>query len=176
MARHPAAVANTVPLATRPSGLRWRLLASICLCLLVAGWLAGLTRSGRGWLAIGLAELLVVLLAVHHRDGGRRWLARLLCEYTAVALMVALAATSASTAAGGGGGGGGGGHQAPAPPARHQARSATTRDAGSAAGAIAGQLAGDVRAWFAELWHQAKDKADQQSTPTTTAPSGKHRR
>jgi hypothetical protein len=174
MARHPAAVANTVPLAVRRSGLRWRLLASICLCLLVAGWLAGLTRSGRGWLAIGLAELLVVLLAIHHRDGGRRWLARLLCEYTAVALMVALATTTASTAAGGGGGGGG--HQAPAPPASHQAQPATTRDAGSAAGAIAGQLAGDVRAWLAQLWRQAQDKADQQSTPTTTAPSGKHRR
>jgi hypothetical protein len=168
MARHPAMVDpryaqpgawDTVPLA-RQSGLRWRLLASICLCLLVAGWLAGLTRSGRGWLTIGLAELLVILLAVHHRDGGRRWLARVVCEYAVVAALAMLLLV-----AGGG-----------APQPAHQPSKAKANAAGQLCPAVVRGLAGGLCDRLDQAWQQAKRKTDQQSTPSTTTPSRKHHR
>jgi hypothetical protein len=178
MARHPVMVDprygspsgwDTVPLASRSSGMRPRLLALIGLCLVMAGWLAGLTSSARGWLAIGGAFALVIVLAFHHRDGGRRRLARVICEYATVALVVVLATTAAA------GGSVDGTRQPPA--ARHQARSATANDAATAAGASAGQLASDARAWLAELWRQAWHNAGNPHAPTTTTtPSRKHRR
>jgi len=171
MARHPVMVDprygspsgwDTVPLTSRQSRMRPRLLALIGLCLVMAGWLAGLTASARGWLAIGGAFALVLVLAFHHRDGGRWRLARTLCEYATVALLVVLATTTGPT---------GQAHQQP--PARHQARPATA-DQGRPG---VEQLAGDVRAWLAELWHQTQRKArQQQSTPTTTTPSRTHHR
>ncbi len=172
MARHPVMVDprygspsgwDTVPLTSRQSRMRPRLLALIGLCLVMAGWLAGLTASARGWLAIGGAFALVLVLAFHHRDGGRRWLARVLCEYTAVALVVVLATTASAA----------GGIDQQQPPVRRQARPATA-DQGRPG---VEQLAGDVRAWLAELWHQTQRKArQQQSTPTTTTPSRTHHR
>ncbi len=68
---------------------RLRRQAVIGLCLAVAGWYTGLTSSRAGWLAIGLGWLLVALIGAH-RGGGLRWLARIVCEYAVVALLVAL--------------------------------------------------------------------------------------
>ncbi len=88
MLRPRALPAPAAPLPR--SGLRLRLLILVAAALLMVGWFAGLLRSGRGWLTIGLAVLVAVLLAAHRRDGGRRWLARVVCEYAAVALLAAL--------------------------------------------------------------------------------------
>jgi hypothetical protein len=145
MARHPVAV----PLFPSRSGPRPRLLALVGLCLLLAGWLAGLTRSGRGWLTIGLAALLVVLLAVHHRDGGRRWLARVICEYAVVAALAVLLVAA-------------GVHPQPA----HQPGRARASAAGELCPSIVRDVAGGVCDRLEALWRKAK--ADQRASPTTT--------
>jgi hypothetical protein len=148
----PPGAYNTVPLR-HSSGLRLRLLAIIGLCLLMAGWLAGLTATRRGWLTIGLAGLAVVLLAVHYRDGGGRWLARVVCEYATVAALVLLLVLAAD-----------GLPQQP-PAHRHPTTAAT-----------AGQLcpkpiqvaAGGACDFIAELWHHSQHRTGQQQAPPTT--------
>jgi hypothetical protein len=151
----PPGAYNTVPLP-RSSGLRLRLLAIIGLCLLVAGWLAGLTATRRGWLTIGLAALLVVLLAVHYRDGGGRWLARVLCEYATVAALVLLLVLAA-------------GGTPPQPPAHHHPTTATT--AGQLCPKPIQAAASGACDFIAELWHHTQHRTGQQPvSPTTTRP------
>ncbi len=148
----PRALPAPAPLP-QPSGLRLRLLALIAAVLLMAGWFAGLMRSGRGWLTIGLAVLVVVLLAVHRRDGGRRWLARVVCEYAAVALLAALLVLAAGGA-----------------PQQHPAhhRPTTAGATGELCPAVVREAAGGLCNRVEALWRNAKARADQQAAPTTT--------
>jgi hypothetical protein len=157
---HPSAY-NTAPLGhqARPrGGLRLRLLALVGALEVTAGWLAGLTTSGRGWLAIAGAMALTVTLALHRRNGGGRLLARVLLEYGAVALVVALVVTIAPTTLAGG-----------EPPAHHRTTTAHTAKPTSAGDVDVGQLAGEARAWLVELWRQAQDK-----TPRSPAKPNHH--
>jgi hypothetical protein len=147
----PPGAWDTVPPAPRSSGLR--LLGIIGLCLLVAGWLAGLTATRRGWLTIGLAGLLVVLLAVHYRDGGGRWLARILCEYATVAALVLLLVLAA-------------GGTAQQPPAHHGPATATTREQFCPNPVQA--AVGGACDFIAELWHRTQRRTGQQQVPPTT--------
>jgi hypothetical protein len=152
----PPGAYNTVPLP-RSSGLRLRLLAIIGLCLLVAGWLAGLTATRRGWLTIGLAGLAVVLLAVHYRDGGGRWLFRVVCEYAAVAALAVLLVIAA-------------GGTPQQPPAHHQPATATTAGEQFCPKPVQA-VAGGACDFIAELWHHTQHRTGQQPvSPTTTRP------
>src|SRR6266511_4600832 len=69
--------------------------------LTLLGWVLahdpgpGLAPSNRGWLEIGLAGLLVLLLSLH-RSASTRRLLRMLGEYAAVALLAVLLVTPAS--------------------------------------------------------------------------------
>jgi hypothetical protein len=148
----PPGAYNPVPLP-RSSGLRLRLLAIIGLCLLVAGWLAGLTATRRGWLTIGLAGLAVVLLAVHYRDGGGRWLFRVVCEYATVAALVLLLVLAA-------------GGTTQQPPAHHRPATATT--AGQLCPKPVQAVAGGACDFIAELWHHPQRRTGQQQAPPTT--------
>src|SRR6266699_3163391 len=107
------------PLRRHPATRRTRWL---WLMPLVAGFLAvlgivvshdpgpGLSLSGRGWFTIGLAGLLMVLLAIHRNTGQ---LLRALAEYTVVVLLAVLLVTATGM------------QQTPAP-ARHPAARAGT--------------------------------------------------
>ncbi len=148
----PPGAYNPVPLP-RSSGLRLRLLAIIGLCLLVAGWLAGLTATRRGWLTIGLAGLAVVLLAVHYRDGGGRWLARVVCEYATVAALAVLLVIAA-------------GGTSQQPPAHRHPATATT--AGQLCPKPIQAAVGGACDFIAELWHHTQRRTGQQPAPPTT--------
>jgi hypothetical protein len=157
MLRRPAPVPPAFP-GPAPR-FRLRLLALVAAALLMAGWFAGLTRSGRGWLTIGLAVLVVVLLAVHRRDGGTRWLARVVCEYAAVALLAVLLVLAAGGA-----------------PQRHPAhhRPTTAGAAGELCPAVVREAAGGLCDRVEALWRQAKAKARaDQASPTTTTRRGR---
>jgi hypothetical protein len=164
MARHPVMIDprlggyDTLPLATRPAGRRLRLLGLIGACLLVAGWLAGLTATRRGWLTIGLAGLVLTLLALHHRDGGGRWLVRVLCEYAAVGLLAGLLVIAFTP-------------PAPRPPAQH--RPATANASGQLCPKPVQAAAGGACDFITRLWHQTHG-AGQPQAPTTTTPRGRH--
>jgi hypothetical protein len=140
------------PLPRRRGGRpRWRLLAVTGLTVVVVGFLAGLTGTTGGLVAIGLAVAVVVLLGMHHASG-RRWLARAVAEYAVVAVLVVLLA----------------GHFSPHPaPAKHPARpkpaaAAPTRPRPAPCPAPSLRQA---RAWLACIWHAAMDPAPP---PTTT--------
>lgn len=144
-----------IPLRHRGRGAprpRWRLFAVIALCVVVVGFLAGLTGTRGGLVALGLAVVLVVLLGAHHASGGGRWVARAVAEYAVVAVLVALLAASFT------------GHHPTAPP-RHSARPTP------AAGAEAGRACPDpslrqASAWLSCVWHRAMDPAP--TPPPTT--------
>ena len=158
MLRPRALPAPAAPLP-QGSGLRLRLLVLVAAVLLMAGWFAGLLRSGRGWLTIGLAVLVVVLLAVHRRDGGRRWLARVVCEYATVALLAALLVLAAGGA-----------------PQQHPAhrRPTTAGTAGQLCPLVVREVAGGLCDRVEALWRQAKAKARaDQASPTTTTRRGR---
>jgi hypothetical protein len=131
---------------------RWRLLALTALCVVVVGWLAGLTATTRGLVAIALAVVLVGLLAVHYASGGARWLARALAEYTTVAVLAALVAASI------------GGHQ-PTAPARPTSRPKPPA-AAQAGPACPDPSIAHARQWLACVWHRAMDPPP--TPPTTT--------
>jgi hypothetical protein len=120
------------------------------LCLVVVGWLAGLTGSGRGWLTIALAWLVVLLLGAH-RASGARWLARVVAEYTVVALLAVLLATTAGTPQ--------------QPPATHPNTAATAAGDGRS-------VVTQVRDRLAGWWRWADQQADRHGLkpPTTAAP------
>lgn len=125
--------------------------------LTVLGWVLahdpgpGLAPSNRGWLELGLAALLVLLLSLHRSDSTARLL-RMLGEYAAVALLAVLLASPAGV------------EHAPAPANRHPA---PRPDA-------AAELAGDacpsvmqLRAWLSCLWQAGQEAARRSSPPTT---------
>jgi hypothetical protein len=76
-----------------PARARHRRQAIVCLVVVVAGWLGGMTTTPRGWLTIGLGCLVVMLLGAH-RAAGRRWQTRMVTEYALVALLAVLLVTS----------------------------------------------------------------------------------
>jgi hypothetical protein len=112
--------------------------------------------SDRAWLTLGLAAMLLVLLAVHHYAGGPRRLLRALTEYAVVALLAVLLTITAQPAA-----------TRPAAtqpaqqPAANRARPPSRPPANHAAGPQAtgaGEGCPPVKqlpAWLACLWHQA---------------------
>jgi hypothetical protein len=164
---------DTAPLRERARGhlrrhpatrrTRWLWLVPLAAGFLtVLGWVLahdpspGLALSDRGWLEVGLAGALVLLLSLHRSDSSWRLL-RMLGEYTAVALLAVLLTTPA------------GAQHPPAPTPRHPAPRARA----------AAEIAGDacppvvqVRAWLSCLWN-AGQEASRSHPPTTTRP---HRR
>jgi hypothetical protein len=114
----------------------------------------GLSLSGRGWFTIGLAALLMVLLAIHRNTGQ---LMRALAEYTVVVLLVVLLATATGM------------QQAPALAAKHPAprAGAAAKTAGDACPSIV-----QVRDWLACLWRTSQGRSD----PSTTTTPRKHSR
>jgi hypothetical protein len=123
--------------------------AVLGLGLVVVGWLAGLTGSGRGWLTIALAWLVVLLLGVH-RAAGAGWLARVVAEYAVVALLAVLLVTATG---------------APQPPDKHPTKASTAADAGRS---VVTQVRDRLVAW----WQWADQQADRHglTPPTTTTP------
>jgi hypothetical protein len=80
------------PYPTTPLGSvrgRGRRLVVLGLAVAGAGFVLGLTRTGRGWLALALGYVLILVLA-DHAGAGFRQLARVVAEY---ALVFALAVT-----------------------------------------------------------------------------------
>ncbi|SRR6266498_999212 len=131
---------------------RWRLLAVVALCVLVVGWLFGLTATARGWLTMGLTVLLVALLRAH-RGNGARWLARVLCEYAVVGVLAVLLATPLG----------------PQPqPTHRQPGRATASAATELCPPIVQGVAGALCHKVDRLWQQAKARAKAAQTPTTT--------
>jgi hypothetical protein len=116
----------------------------------------GLSLSGRGWFTIGLAGLLVVLLAIHRNTGQ---LMRALAEYTVVVLLAVLLVTATGM------------QQAPTPAAKHPASraGAATKTAGDACPSIV-----QMRDWLACLWHTSQETNRRNHPPTTTTPK-RHR-
>src|SRR6266536_1616922 len=131
--------------------------------LTVLGWVLahdpapGLALTDRGWLEIGLAGALVLLLSLHRSDSTWR-LVRMLGEYAAVALLTVLLVTPPGV------------QHAPAPASQHPAPRA------GAAAEIAGDACPSVAqlpAWLACLWHTGQEAArGGRSTTTTTRPRG----
>jgi hypothetical protein len=140
------------PYGPTPGRVRDRLRrqAVLGLGLVVVGWLAGLTGSGRGWLTITLAWLVVLLLGVH-RASGAGWLARVVAEYTVVAVLAVLLATTTGT---------------PQPPATHPTTAATAAGDGRS---VVTQARDRLAGW----WQWADQQADRHGLkppPTTAAP------
>jgi hypothetical protein len=137
-------------------GVRERLRRQAMIGLSVAGlgFFAGLTASGRGWLAIGLAWLLVVLLGAHRGDGR---LLRAVGEYAVVALLAVLLAGAFGL------------HPQPA----HQPSKAKASAAGELCPALVRGVAGSVCDRLEGLRQWAKRQAAKQQPPATTTPRGK---
>jgi hypothetical protein len=132
---------------------RLRHQAILGLALVVAGWLAGLTGSGRGWLTIALAWLVVLLLGAH-RAAGVGWLARVVAEYTVVAALAVLLATTASVGT-------------PPPLAAGPGHPGQGRP-----GVI--QAVVGVRDWLTAWWQWADQQADRhRQPPPTTVPGNR---
>jgi hypothetical protein len=92
-------------------------------------------------------------LAVHYRDGGGRWLARVVCEYATVAALVLLLVIAA-------------GGTAPQPPAHH--RPATANAGEQFCPKPVQAAARGACDFIAELWHHAQRRTGQQQAPPTT--------
>ena len=158
MARHPLqqwGMGAAAPLP-RGQGLRPRLLVVVALCLTAVGWLFGLLGSGRGRLALALAFALLLVLGAHHRGGGVRLLARVVCEYALVGLLAALLVTIGTAAT----------HP---PPATHPSTASAAGAGGNRSVVV------QVRDWLDQL----KDRADQQAkrlNPPPTTTTRPHRR
>jgi hypothetical protein len=128
--------------------------------------------SDRAWLTLGLAAVLLVLLAVHHAAGGARRLLRALAEYAVVALLAVLLTLTALPAA-----------TRPAanqpaqqsaanrarppsrPPANHPA-SPHAKATGDGCPAVV-----KVPAWLACLWRQANPPEQDRAIPLSPGPS-----
>jgi hypothetical protein len=144
------------PLSRRPRAGRWRLVAVIALCVLVVGFLAGLTGTTGGLVALGLAVVLVVQFGAHHAAGGPRRLTRALVEAAVVALLVALLAA----------------HYGPhAPAVKHPAARPKPAVAAPAPARRAAHCPAPphVRAWITCIWHAAMDP-----TPTPQPTPRRH--
>jgi hypothetical protein len=125
--------------------------------------------SDRGWLALVLAAVLVVVLTVR-RAAGPGPLARTLAEYAVVALLAVLLATA-------------GARQQPAERAEDRAgrrppteQPTDRRQPGERADASPPvdrrpglvRVASGVWGWLAELWHTAGELADRSTPPPST--------
>jgi hypothetical protein len=170
-----------LPVATDPLPLRaagslgrwWWPIAAVAGFLAVVGYVFGHDDprpglSDRGWLALVLAVVVVVVLTVR-RAAGPGPLVRTLAEYALVALLALLLATS------------GAGHQ-PAeraedgagrrqsterPADRHQpAEQADTGATDRRSGIV--RVVTGVGGWLAGLWRDAGEQADRRSPPTST--------
>jgi hypothetical protein len=148
------------PLRRHPATRRTRWLWMVPLAaglLAVLGWVLahdpgpGLALSDRGWLQVGLAAALVLLLALHRSDSTGRLL-RMLGEYTAVGLLAVLLASPASV------------QHTPTP--QHPA--AQARAAAEVAGDACPSIV-QVRAWLACLWQASQQAARGHHPPTTTS-------
>jgi hypothetical protein len=130
--------------------------------LTVLGWVLahdpspGLALSDRGWLQVGLAGALVLLLSLHHSDSTWRLL-RMLGEYAAVALLAVLLVSPANA------------KHTPAPASQHPAPRATAEIAGDACPSVV-----QVREWLACLWQAGQDAARQNRPPATTTQGKGH--
>jgi hypothetical protein len=151
------------PLRRHPATRRTRWLWLVPLAaglLMVLGWVGahdpgpGLALSGRGWLQVGLAAALVLLLARHRSDSTWRLL-RMLGEYAAVALLAVLLASPASV------------QHTPAPAPRHPTPRAAAEVAGDACPSIV-----QLRAWLSCLWQASQQAARGHRPPTTTTKKG----
>jgi hypothetical protein len=153
------------PLPLRPLGTLGRWLWPL---VIVGGYLAlvGYTLahddprpglSDRGWLILGLAAVLAVLLTVY-RNAGPRLLARVAVEYAVVALLAVLLVTAGQ----------------PTEPARSGTRppmvEAPTRPPARADVDPPTLLdrAADVGGWLAGLWRRADEQADRPAPPSST--------
>jgi hypothetical protein len=142
---------------------RWLWLVPLAAGLLtVLGWVLahdpgpGLALSGRGWLQVGLAAALVLLLARHRSDSTWRLL-RMLGEYTAVALLAILLVSPASV------------QHPPTPAPQHPA--ARARAAAEVAGDACPSIV-QLRAWLSCLWQASQQAARGHRPPTTTPRKG----
>src|SRR6266511_5756647 len=82
--------------ARRPARRPWLLILAAAF-LVVAAFVTGQLTSGRGWLMVALAWLLLVALT-GHRDAGWGRLLRTLAEYAAVAVLAVLLVTGTGVA------------------------------------------------------------------------------
>jgi hypothetical protein len=150
---------DTGPLRRHPATRRTRWLWVVPLvawCVFLFGWVVahdpgpGLSLSDRGWLTVGLAGLLALLLAEHRRASAGR-LARMLAEYTAVALLALLLTSSAHPQAKGA-----------IPPGAKPPQAAQAIDLTAGCPEIA-----RVRAWLECVRQHANAIADRAPTTTT---------
>jgi hypothetical protein len=134
--------------------------------------------ADRAWLTLGLAAVLLVLLAVHYYAGGARRLLRALVEYAVVALLAVLLTLSALPAATRPATNQPAANRAPAQhsaanPARPPSRPPANRPASPPA-----KAAGDgcpavvkVPAWLACLWRQANPPEQDRAIPLSPGSS-----
>jgi hypothetical protein len=128
--------------------------------LTVLGWVAahdpgpGLALSDRGWLQVGLAGALVLLLSLHRSDSTWRLL-RMLGEYAAVALLTVLLVSPTNA------------QHTPAPASRHPAPRAAAEATGDACPSVA-----RFPAWLSCVWQAGQDAGRHSHPPTTTKPKG----
>src|SRR6266540_4098478 len=85
------------PAPARRKARRPLLLVLVAAFLVVAAFVTGQLTSGRGWLMVALAWLLLVALT-GHRDAGWGRLLRTLAEYAAVAVLAVLLVTGTGIA------------------------------------------------------------------------------
>ena len=156
MLRPRALPAPPAALPALPVRTRWLWVLPLLAGLLVIfGWTVahdpgpGLALSNRGWLTVGLALLLALLLAKHRAAGGRQ-LAAALAQYAAVASLTLLLTF------------------APRAPAKVQARPAP-RPSAQALDLTEGCGSVSLK-WVKCLWDRTGAKARQLSPTTTTTP------
>ncbi len=156
MLRARALPAPPAPSPISSARTRWLWLVPLTAGFLaVFGWVIahdpgpGLQLSNRGWVTVGLAVLLALLLGKHRAAGGRQ-LAAALAQYAAVAALTLLLTLAPQAAAKGGA------RPAPRP-------SAQTLDLTAGCGSVS-------LAWVKCLWDRTGAKARQLSPPTTTIP------
>jgi hypothetical protein len=127
--------------------------------------------SNRGWLAIALAAVVVVLLTIHRAGRGgppRAPLARAVAEYAVVALLAALLAAGAGQQPTGRAedrAGRGPSTERPAD-ARQPAERADSGAAERRPAIV--RLVTGVGHWLAGLWRDATEQADRRTPPTST--------
>jgi len=156
MLRQRALPAPPRALPAAPTRTRWLWLVPLMAGFLaVFGWVIahdpgpGLALSNRGWVTVGLAVLLALLLAKHRAAGGRQ-LAAAIAQYAAVATLTLLLALAPHTPA-----------RSDAAPAPRQSAQALDLTEGCGSPSLK---------WVKCLWDRTGAKARQLSPTTTTTP------
>jgi hypothetical protein len=170
----PPVVADPLPLRAAGSLGRWLWPSSAVIGFLaVVGYLLGHDDprpglSDRGWLALALAAVLVVVLTARRRHGPGP-LARTLAEYALVALLAALLATASASQPPAQRAEDGPRHRQPTerPADRHQPAEHADPDAADRRPGIVRVVTG-VRDWLADLWNAANQQADRSAPPPST--------